>query len=585
MYSHIFTVPIYIWPATKASNDTSVCPGQPVQLSVNGGGNFTWTTISGPANTLNNPTSQFPIASTYASTSYAVQSGQTAFCGDKSRDTVNITMLPSPTFTPVADITTCPGVTSQMDLQLQPIPNVTYTVTWSPGTYLNNPNIPNPTVTPQGDITYNIVIGATNNTCKGFDTVKIDVLDGFQIQNNDTAICLGDKVQVNTTGDSRYNWTWQTNDLSGGTSISNQTINNPEITPPATGKYTYTLTGSYAGCKDSTASFDIEVQPVPTVTLPDDASMCYGDTMQLKASVTPAYNYTYSWSPGTSLNNPNIADPIFKALSSTKLTVTASTSAGCKDDDEIDLTVFPGEFVFLSPDTIICPRDTAYLRMEGKGLKGYYWSPGEYISDISSSLPYVWPATTQAYTLYARDTNGCYDTAKVRVTVKPAATINLPETIQLYPGESYKMDPMGNALYYSWFPTAGLDNPNIANPTAKPQVSTRYIVTARTEYNCTAIDSVDVIVNADSHIEMPNAFVPGHNSKLKVLHLGEAKLKSFSIYNRWGVKLFETNNIDEGWDGSYNGEPQPMGTYIYTVEAESYTGRKVSRQGNITLIR
>jgi gliding motility-associated-like protein len=92
-------------------------------------------------------------------------------------------------------------------------------------------------------------------------------------------------------------------------------------------------------------------------------------------------------------------------------------------------------------------------------------------------------------------------------------------------------------------------------------------------------------VSADSEVEFPNAFTPGHNSKLKVLHLGEARLKSFVIFNRWGQKMFETNNIAEGWDGTYNGEPQPIGVYIYTIEAESFTGRKINRQGNVTLIR
>ncbi|MBS1585873.1 MAG: gliding motility-associated C-terminal domain-containing protein, partial [Bacteroidetes bacterium] len=53
----------------------------------------------------------------------------------------------------------------------------------------------------------------------------------------------------------------------------------------------------------------------------------------------------------------------------------------------------------------------------------------------------------------------------------------------------------------------------------------------------------------------------------------------------WGVKMFETNNIDEGWDGTYKGKPQPMGVYVYMVEAISPTGRKFVKQGNVTLIR
>ena len=595
LLSQTYTIPVYIFGAPKASNDTSVCPGEPVQLTVQQTGanppNYTWSIAQGPAGSLSCNNCQFPIASPYGTTTYVVASNTTNFCAN-NKDTVVVTMLPAPTFTKIADVETCPGVANPVDLQLQPLPGVNYTVQWTPGTYLSSNGIPNPVITPAGDITYYIVIGATNNTCKGFDTVKVDVLDGFRIITGDTAICLGDKVQVDVVGDSRYTFFWDTNDLSGGTSISNTAVINPLITPTSVGNWNYKLTASYTVngikvCDDSTASFDIDVQPIPTVALQDDASMCYGDTMQLKAIVTPAdyKNYTYSWTPGVSLDNPKITNPIFRATISEKLTFTASTPAGCKDDEEIELTVFPGDFIFLSNDTAICPRDTASLAMVGNGVKSFQWSPSEFISNVGSLTPTVWPANTQLYTVYARDTNGCSDTAKVKVVVKPAAVIDLPESVRLYPGQGYQMDPRGNGVYFSWFPHVGLSSANISNPEVKPEVNTRYVVQATTELGCRATDSIDIIVSPDSQVDIPNVFAPGRNSTLKVLHLGEAKLKNFSIYNRWGVKMFETNDISQGWDGTYNGEPQPVGVYVYTIEAESYTGRKVSKQGNVTLIR
>ncbi|WP_276134570.1 gliding motility-associated C-terminal domain-containing protein [Polluticoccus soli] len=588
LYTYINTIPIFIWPPTKANNDTSVCPGKAVQLSVTGGGNFLWNTVSGPG-TLNNTTIASPVATAYAKTTYRVVSQQTSFC-TKNADTVIIDMLPTPTFTPLTDILTCPGTPSTFDLNLQPIAGVTYNVKWFPATYLSSATAQTPTVTPQGDITYYVEIGATNNTCTGFDTVKVDVLDGFKILTPDTAICQGQSVKVNVIGDSRYTFTWTAlNDGSGGTSISNMNDMAPTITPqitsPQTGPFKYQLKAMHPNCPhDSVASFDIEVQPNPTITLQEDAAMCHGDTMQLAATVTPAYKYTYDWTPGTALTASNIPNPIFKALATTTLKATASTSAGCKDDDDITLTVFPADFVFLSSDTAICPRDTAQLAMVGNGLKSFFWTPSTNISDVTSLLPTAWPAGTQLYTVYARDTNGCFDTARVKVTVKPAAIIDLPEKITLYPGDTYKMQPNGNALYYTWYPHVGLSKTDIANPEVRPDVNTRYIVKATTEFNCSVTDSIDIIVMPDSYIEVPNAFTPTH-SKLKVLRVGEAKLKSFTVFDRWGVKVFETNNIDEGWDGQYKGETQPMGVYVYRVEAEAYSGRKINRQGNVTLIR
>ena len=91
----------------------------------------------------------------------------------------------------------------------------------------------------------------------------------------------------------------------------------------------------------------------------------------------------------------------------------------------------------------------------------------------------------------------------------------------------------------------------------------------------------------DSYIAVPNAFTPGSGpgSLLKVLHLGNVTLKSFTIYNRWGIKVFETSDINAGWDGTYNGVVQPQGVFVYTVDAYTAKGKNIHKQGNITLLR
>ena len=590
LLAQTYSIPIFVFGKPIASNDTSVCPGSPVQLSVTqqgvttGLGNYTWAITNGPAGSLSCTNCKFPVASAYGNTQYVVTSNTTSFCPN-NKDTVNITMLPGPNFTKIPDIVTCPGKSVPVNLNLDNIPGVSYDVKWTPGSYLSSSAIPNPVITPLGDVTYHIEIKASNNPCKSFDTLAVDILDGFRIITGDTAICIGDKVQVDVTGDSRYAFYWESvPDPSGGTSISNPTIINPVITPAAVGKFKYKLNASFTGCDDTSADFDIEVQPIPVVTLPDDASICYDDTLHLSSKVSPDYDYSYSWTPGVSLSNAKSPNPIFKARQTEKLTLTASTSAGCKDDDEMTVTVFPADFLHISSDTAICPRDTAQLRLNGDGLTTFNWSPNEHINNIKTLTPSVWPVSTQLYEVYAVDTSGCRDTAHVKVVVKPAAIVNIPEVVTLYPGQSYNMEPRGNGLYFSWFPHVGLSNPNISNPVVKPDVNTRYIVKATTEFGCFAVDSVDVKIE-DSKLDVPNVFAPKHSTTLKVVHLGEAKLRSFAIYNRWGAKVFETNDINQGWDGTYNGKPQPLGVYVYTLDAETYTGKRVTKQGNITVIR
>jgi len=121
-----------------------------------------------------------------------------------------------------------------------------------------------------------------------------------------------------------------------------------------------------------------------------------------------------------------------------------------------------------------------------------------------------------------------------------------------------------------------------------PPVNTRYFVTGITEYGCIGKDSIDVLVNPETLLDIPNAFTPGGyppNNEIKIIKRGIATLKYFRIFNRWGEKVFETANIDEGWDGYHKGTLQQIGVYVYMIEAVTNTGVVFKKQGNITLIR
>ncbi len=107
------------------------------------------------------------------------------------------------------------------------------------------------------------------------------------------------------------------------------------------------------------------------------------------------------------------------------------------------------------------------------------------------------------------------------------------------------------------------------------------------EYECadTACGPVEAIINP--LLDVPNAFTPGRfgqNSVFRIQGFGITTM-TLKIYNRWGQLVFETNNPDLGWDGTYKGNPQPMDVYAYTLEAYFYDGTKTTRKGDITLIR
>jgi gliding motility-associated-like protein len=91
-----------------------------------------------------------------------------------------------------------------------------------------------------------------------------------------------------------------------------------------------------------------------------------------------------------------------------------------------------------------------------------------------------------------------------------------------------------------------------------------------------------------SALNVPTAFSPngdGHNDKLYPLTINVTELKYFRVYNRWGQLMFETKTLGQGWDGTFNGVPQVMDVYTWTVEAYGIDGHHYKQAGNTILMR
>jgi gliding motility-associated-like protein len=588
LITNTFSIPININPITKAFGDTSICTGDSAPLSVYGGSSFTWTALPGGSGigSLSCTNCNNPVASPTVTTSYVVTSNLSSIC-NQSTDTVTVQVATGPVLTVTPDTTTC--VNAQLQLNVSPIPsNQAYNYTWAPAANLNNANIANP-----------IVSGLTNNTtftvtvvpqgilaCQSVATVDVEVLLGFDIGNSDTSICLGESVQINPIGGNpKYTYTW-----TPPTNVSNPTIIDPVITPNTFGVFPYTITASFPGCPDSSQSLTITVDPNPLVTMDSlSYTICRGDTLHLNATVTPpGVNYAYQWAPGADLVNANTLNPIFDGLTTTALTLTATSPIGCVGTGVTTINVIPADFLnIVKGDEEICPNEIATLEVSGS-IK-HVWAPSYLVSDSTANVVTTQPVTTTTYYVYGIDDKGCKDTVKTTVVVNPGAVLDAGDRHVIYPGESAQLYANGNCSFFTWTPPNGLTATDIKNPIATPSVSTRYFVTASTESGCSATDSVDVIVSPESVLELPNAFSPGAgtsvNDELKIIIRGVATLNSFRIFNRWGQEVFYTTDISKGWNGQLNGKPQPMGAYVYVIDAVSSTGKRFYKQGNVTLIR
>ena len=417
--------------------------------------------------------------------------------------------------------------------------------------------------------------------CANTDTIHVTILyDTFTLANNDTAICRGKSVQTFLTANPAATFQWlPTAGILASTSAS------PMITPDTTAKYFVHI--MMAGCPDIIDSFLIDVQPNPTVYIGGGRSVCQFDTLHLHALVSPQWysHYIFDWTPGTFLDDSTVSDIVFNPGAGGAIKLVVTTPAGCMGADSGLLVVHPGNFATYDTSFNLCPGDSVQFTPTG-GVK-YIWHPGMYLSDSTSSRPWVHANTTQNYTAIAVSQFNCLDTIKANVIVHPAAVLNLGDSLTLYPGESHQIHTQTNCSRFAWFPPAGLNNAFISDPVLTPEISTLYKVTGTTEWGCVAVDSLSVFIDIASVINIPNAFTPGStiNSKLYLMKRGVASLNYFRIFNRWGNRVYESTDINQGWDGNFNDKPQPYDVYIYQVEAVGSDGKTFHKAGNVTLIR
>jgi gliding motility-associated-like protein len=270
----------------------------------------------------------------------------------------------------------------------------------------------------------------------------------------------------------------------------------------------------------------------------------------------------------------------------------------CNYPDEIDDTLRVAPLVkaqFVTPATGCVPY-AAYFDNTSLAGQQFFWNFGDGTTSTVSSPSHLYPNVgTYTISLVAVDSNTCnkIDSTSTTISVNPLPTAAFTYSPQ--PPEPNKPTIFNNssigATHYKWL--FGDGDTAISN--SLDTVMHQYERTgtfnacliAFNQFECpdTACGPVETIVNP--LLAMPNAFTPGHfgqNGVIKVQSFGITALV-FRIYNRWGQLVFETNDPNQGWDGTFRGNPQPMDVYAYTIEAQFFDGTKTTRKGDITLIR
>jgi gliding motility-associated-like protein len=184
------------------------------------------------------------------------------------------------------------------------------------------------------------------------------------------------------------------------------------------------------------------------------------------------------------------------------------------------------------------------------------------------------------------------DTISKLVTIYRARNSMVYPRIETVRNSATPLQSQSGGVDYLWSPAIGLSNTLIQNPIANYDATApniiNYNIAITDSVGCIVVDRQEVWIFNQPDILVPTAFTPNGDAANDVLlpfYVSINRLLYFRVYDRWGKQVFETSQIGKPWDGTQNGKPMPMDTYVWVAEGISKDGLKIARKGNVTLVR
>lgn len=307
---------------------------------------------------------------------------------------------------------------------------------------------------------------------------------------------------------------------------------------------------------------------------------CFGANDGTATAVVTGGNtpVTYVWA-----NSVNTTSAL-TGLAPGTFNVTVTDATNCTATASNSLIENAALVISLGNDTALCEGQTVVLSAPA-GYTGYVWSDGQTTQTIT-------PLVTGDYSVTVTSASGCTATDAVSVTLVPMPTVNLGEDKLVYEGENIGINGIVNdgtatGGNYNWLPDTLLNCATCPNVVASVYDTITYTLVYTDDYGCMGTDNITLNVLPVGDIYWPNAFTPngdGNNDIFIPAGVGIKQIQ-WQMFNRWGEKVFESNNFLYGFDGTYQGKPLPMGVYVYTAKVIFMNNKDRKYKGSVTLIR
>lgn len=444
---------------------------------------------------------------------------------------------------------------------------------------------------------YNIDLEvSTTYGCTSDTTLVVEVQGPVaEIELNPVAICPGGSIEINLT-DTADLATWQF-DFGDGNEATNQFSASHDYDVsfiPSTGQTLITLV---MFSEDSVCSSARTTQLIIEEVIADfdrnnetaiiDSIHCFGISDLFTNTSTPnAASFLWTYSNGQTYTSQQ---PPIQNLQPGEYTINlqVESALGCRDTVEKYMRIYPLPIAEVNSGEI-CRGDDILLTATGGVI--YNWQPAGTIDNPSSDVVFADPKITTKYTVLVTDTNNCTSSVISNVLVyQPAPSIERDTILRIGDSDFTGFD-LGGSYTYEWTPNIELECNTCSHTTFTPLEDRTYTLTISDTLGCFSTDSYFYFEILEvASVDLPDAFTPngdGINDKVFVKGWGIESLISFSIYNRWGEQVFHTNNIEEGWDGTYKGKLQSPDSYAYIVVVKNYIhGAPTSIKGFIDLVR
>lgn len=399
-------------------------------------------------------------------------------------------------------------------------------------------------------------------------------------------LCPGDPMELvaqATGGGGAYTYLWST-----GESTSSIFVN-----PTSTETYTVQVTDE---CLNQTAEYtetvDVPVYDNLIIDVTDDITeQCPYVPFDLFVEVSGgAGNYVFEWtnSAGNVISDGNSVN--VTPVTTSTYSVTVTDQCGESVTDDVTITILsPPLLLSISPNQEICPFDSVFIEATPSGGFGNYYYYWPHSGDSTAGI-WVSPMVTTSYEVIVTDDCQTFQVeAQTQVVVvKPDADfavvtrplfINLPITFE---------NLSENATTYQWTFGDGSASAMVhPNNTYTVPGSYDIMLIAMDDKGCVDTIIRNIIIKDEFYLYIPNTFTPDGNRFNNVFEVSAIGVVEFEIkiFNRWGERVFDSNDVNFKWDGFYKGEPVQDGTYIWKIYYRSVNDDEDMISGHITVLR